>query len=53
MVSAVGGDTADGGKRNVCNEQYTERASLEIVFLINTLVEIQDLNPIGSRVAGV
>jgi hypothetical protein len=33
--------TADGGKRNVCNEQYTERASLPISFLINELREIQ------------
>jgi hypothetical protein len=33
--------TADGGKRNVCNEQYTERASLPIIFLIKELREIQ------------
>jgi hypothetical protein len=33
--------TADGGKRNVCNEQYTERASLAIIFLINELRENQ------------
>jgi hypothetical protein len=31
--------TADGGKRNVCDEQYTERASLPITFLINELRE--------------
>jgi len=33
--------TADGGKRNVCNEQYTERASLPIIFLIKQLRENQ------------
>jgi hypothetical protein len=33
--------TADGGKRNVCNEQYTERASLPISFLIKELRQIQ------------
>jgi hypothetical protein len=31
--------TADGGKRNVCDEQYTERASLPISFFINQLRE--------------
>jgi hypothetical protein len=31
--------TTDGGKRNVCNEQYTERASLPISFLIKELRE--------------
>jgi hypothetical protein len=31
--------TADGGKRNVCDEQYTERASLPIAFFINQLRE--------------
>jgi hypothetical protein len=29
--------TADGGKRNVCDEQYTERASLPIPFFIKQL----------------
>jgi hypothetical protein len=31
--------TADGGKRNVCDEQYTERASLPIAFFIKQLHE--------------
>jgi hypothetical protein len=32
--------TADGGKRNVCDEQYTERASLPITFFIKRLREV-------------
>jgi hypothetical protein len=33
--------TADGGKRNVCDEQYTERASLFVTFFIKQLREVE------------
>jgi hypothetical protein len=35
--------TAGGGKRNVCDEQYTERASLPMLFFINQLRAIKGL----------
>jgi hypothetical protein len=37
--------TADGGKRNVCDEQYTERASLPISFFIKQLREEEGPKP--------
>jgi hypothetical protein len=45
--------TADGGKRNVCHEQYTERASLTISFLINQLREQESLKPVLDAITGV
>jgi hypothetical protein len=45
--------TADGGKRNVCNEQYTERASLPIDFLIKGLRENQYVAAALNEITGV
>jgi hypothetical protein len=44
---------ADGGKRNVCDEQYTERASLTISFLINQLRKVPGFSAHQNEIACV
>ncbi|CAI8955319.1 hypothetical protein EMIT0P2_60016 [Pseudomonas sp. IT-P2] len=43
----------NGGKRNVCCEQYTERASLPISFSIKQLREDQGEVAVPAVLAGV
>jgi hypothetical protein len=45
--------TADGGKRNVCDEQYTERASLQISLLIKELCKTNGVLTAFDEIARV